>query len=237
MTLRSVFRLALNNCIASGLALCASSGFSTSVCADTLPTITVIPCPTGGVPVFNGDNYYCGDPSTLSGNSGTVSATSPSGTSGGSGSLSSTPTPAEQTRLEKCAIEYGSYKGQSGPNPAYTTKFSDQYGWYATNANGAEVDWRGTVTARSPAGSPGCQGSSWSQNDATTFPAAVSCNGTAWSGKTTIIWASAYTTDAWMVNVLAHEWAHQWGATEAEARQVGIAAKNAYSQDGGKKCQ
>ncbi len=148
------------------------------------------------------------------------------------------PSEARLTHLANCAAAYGSYKGPSGPNPAYTTKFSNQYGWYATNSNGNEVDWRAIPTPMPPSGSPGCQGASWQSNDATTFPAAVSCSATSWSGNTTIIWASAYTTDAWMVDVLAHEWSHQWGATnEKEAGQVGDAAKQAYLQDGGKKCQ
>jgi hypothetical protein len=40
-----------------------------------------------------------------------------------------------------------------------------------------------------------------------------------------------------MVNVLAHEFAHQWGADEPNAKYAGDAAQNAYQQDrNGEQC-
>ncbi|MBS0485987.1 MAG: hypothetical protein JSS13_01470 [Proteobacteria bacterium] len=146
------------------------------------------------------------------------------------------PTVAQLTHLTKCAVAYGSYNGRKGPNPSYTTEFSNRYGWYANNAQGTEVDWHATINATQPMGVPGCQGKIWLQNDGTTFPLTSSCNGTTWTGNTTIIWASAYTSDARMVNVLAHEWAHEWGADETNAKQVGNAAEIAFQQDHGDKC-
>jgi len=159
------------------------------------------------------------------------------GSGGGGYSSPSVPTRVQQARLEKCAQVYGSYNGHKGPNPAYTIKYSNQYGWYAEKAGGAEVDWRATTTGAPPADAPGCQGRIWLQNDGTTFPTTSSCNGTTWAGKTTIIWASAYSSDARMVNVLAHEFAHQWGADEPNAKYAGDAAQNAYQQDhNGEQC-
>ncbi|MHB8446743.1 MAG: hypothetical protein ACYC7G_02070 [Rudaea sp.] len=170
------------------------------------------------------------------GMNGSGSSNSGGGEGGGGGSTSP-PTSAQQAHLEKCATAYGSYQGKQGPNPAYTTKFSNQYGWYADNAGGAEVDWQATPSATQPVGAPECQGKIWLQNDGTTFPVTNSCNGTTWAGKTTIIWVSAYSSDARMVNVLAHEWAHQWGADEANAKYAGDAAQQAFEQDHGQKCQ
>lgn len=220
--------------------VCAIAGFTMSLATPQLAHADWV-CGSGTASGngTKGTTSTCWDDgkssSLVGGTSGGGSGIAPGGSGGGS---SGVPTPMQQAHLEKCATAYGSYKGHSGPNPAYTTKFSNQYGWYALNSRAAEVDWTATSTATQPSGGPHCQGTSWRQNDATTFPAAVSCNGTVWAGNTTIVWVSAFTNDAWMVDVLAHEWAHQWGETsETVAKQVGDAAKQAYLQDGGQKCQ
>lgn len=89
MTLRASLLLALNVSVASGLAIGASAGGSVLAYADTLPPVTVTPCPDGGVPIFEGDDYYCGDPSGLLGSGSTVGQ----GGSGGGGGGPSTSIP------------------------------------------------------------------------------------------------------------------------------------------------
>lgn len=39
-----------------------------------------------------------------------------------------------------------------------------------------------------------------------------------------------------LINTIAHEWAHQWGANEADATSVGNAAELAYVKDNGDEC-
>lgn len=85
MTLRTSFLFALNVSIASGLIISASSWVSVTAFADTLPPVTVTPCTGGNVPIFNGDDYYCGDPSGLLGSGSSVGQGNGGGGGGGSG--------------------------------------------------------------------------------------------------------------------------------------------------------
>lgn len=233
---RSVSLSAATIAVFGGAAIMASSAQ-----ADTpqpLPPIEVNgpDCGLGSYAVFDGDRFVgCTTPGFGVGGSGGGASSIPTGSAGGS--ANSAPTPAQQEYLKKCATAYGSYQKKQGANPAYTTKFSDQYGWHAENAAGSEVDWRSTQMQAQPGDSPQCQGKSWKQDDGTTFTVTSSCGGTTWAGKTTIIWVSAYSNDARMVNVLAHEFAHQWGADEPNAGYVGDAAQQAFEQDHGQKCQ
>lgn len=83
--LHASFLLALNACLASGLVVAVSSGFATPAYADTFSPFTVVSCPDGGVPIFSGDDYSCGDPGGLE-RAGSGPHRGPAGGPGSSGS-------------------------------------------------------------------------------------------------------------------------------------------------------
>jgi len=53
---------------------------------------------------------------------------------------------------------------------------------------------------------------------------------------TTDIFLGDILSTAGLIDTLAHEWAHQWGADEAHAQATGDAVRDAYLADKGKKC-
>ncbi len=55
------------------------------------------------------------------------------------------------------------------------------------------------------------------------------------SGVSYVFEGNLDTTDD-LIHILAHEWAHQWGADEAQAVAAADYAVNAYNADDGAEC-
>jgi hypothetical protein len=115
-----------------------------------------------------------------------------------------------------CAFAYGQ-SNYKGAKPGFTTYFVENYGW-RNQANPPAV--RGTPTNVSP-------GPGWTPTNGATDRRG--------SGKSHVFKLSVPNMVDF-IGTLAHEYAHQWGATEAQADAAEAHARNAYLDDEGKKC-
>lgn len=130
----------------------------------------------------------------------------------------STPLQGFYKRGIDCAKAYtntGPGAGQ-GPRPGVQTYFVSNWGWVNLNTG----EHFQTVTS-----TPSSIGGPWSPITGVTY-------GTYQS----LIFMPENPSLAELVNTLAHEWSHQWGASEAQAYPVGDAAEQAFLADNGAKC-
>jgi hypothetical protein len=136
---------------------------------------------------------------------------------------------SSQTHAINCAKAYsglgkaGTPAGNVGPRPGYVIDFFTQYGW------GKTIFVQGTFANTSP-------GAGWTMIDGFTTPIGAT------AGTSMIFLSSVGPSAANLVNALAHEWSHEWGATDTNtdpnynAYNIGAAAQAAYQNDKGAKC-
>jgi hypothetical protein len=161
-----------------------------------------------------------------------------SGSSGGSNNNLQVPSAASQQHLEHCAIVYG------GLSPTLPTIFTTRYGWTAENAEGVWIAHTSTATDVMPPLPTGAK--DWLYIGATTFLSKA--QNQQYGLVETDVYMYAYTSDANIVGVLAHEWYHQnhdtpgesldqYNINAAGADAAGTNAMAAYKADNGAKCQ
>lgn len=126
-----------------------------------------------------------------------------------------------------CAKAYmprvGGISGQSGPRPGYYTFIISNYGW-KDPATGTRYQ---TFTSTPPVAN------------------ATMLGGTTYygqPGESFIFLPGAGGSTGYLIQNIAHEWAHQWGATDnssvasMNAYTIGKQAMDAWKNDGGAKC-
>jgi hypothetical protein len=111
-----------------------------------------------------------------------------------------------------------------GPAGGWETFMTNQFGW-TDDASNAQVTNTNTVPTQPPVGS-------WHVTYGLTTP---KYSNPFYLGVTNIFLPNI-TTTALLFNTLAHEWAHQWGANEAQATTAGNAVQQAWQNDKGAKC-
>lgn len=204
---------------------------------DTLPPVTVTPCPGGGVPIFTSgsSDYECGDPGGLGGGGPGQGG---GGSPGGGGGGETTPTTSEVDQANKCVDKFGGYTDPNGtkhvgPKPGFTTVFSSQYGWIAPDSSNSVGDVMPT-NGPAPTVTPKCGGVAWTRQDVgTTVPAGSCVTSGNLQPNTTYIWVSANASPLLLAETLNHEYAAQWGASQDEVNNLDSAFEAAYTQANG----
>lgn len=133
---------------------------------------------------------------------------------------------AEHKKALNCAKAYTNTGpgANLGQKPGAAMWMTNNYGWYMTNSSGQVIGVKSTTTNTSP-------GAGWKSAAAITF-----------NKDTTYIFTPNNPDMASMIESIAHEWGHQWGASDSgtgdsmDAEAIGEAAKAAYLADSGKKC-
>jgi hypothetical protein len=125
-----------------------------------------------------------------------------------------------QSHAIACTLYYGQgIPWGVGPKPGYTTTLSVNYGWsYA-------FDVIVTTTNVSP-------GPLWIPTQAMTVPK----YGNPFYLGYTYVFLNSNPSTGTLINTLAHEWAHQWGADEPSAQNVGNWTEAAWRADNGRQC-
>jgi hypothetical protein len=140
----------------------------------------------------------------------------------------------------KCAVAYsgtgpaGTPAGYAGPKAGWSTSFMNNYGWMSNNIGAVVI----SPTSTNPASGSFSPVDGFTSNPTDGNPYVL--------GYSLIFMPNAYAgSDAMgnLINTLAHEWSHQWGATDSDtapassnAYAIGNAAENAYKNDKGSKC-
>jgi hypothetical protein len=206
----------------------SSGSCSAAGCHVTASPISSNP-PSSGTPPGNP-----GGPGDGGGGGGDPGGGS-SGDSGGTNPpVGSLPTAPQQDHAKHCAAVYGNTSEKAG----YHTSFLPKYGWSWRTAEGVATGEFRTSDSQPPADSPTPGGRWQSLNGHTTLVDPLD----------TELFMPAYTSEAQMVETLAHEWYHQnhdvatedanqRQANENAATAAGQAAEAAYKSDNGAKCQ
>lgn len=138
-----------------------------------------------------------------------------------------------------CATAYTNVGPGAGKGPKWPTFVNMQVGW---SYSGTDDVWVTSSASSQPGFSPP-NGAQWGVVGGYTSP----IPGTPWGYSVVFYYAQA--TYAALINTIAHEWAHQWGAIDGpsnpsdpgyaspyNAYYVGDQAKQAYLNDHGAKC-
>jgi hypothetical protein len=145
--------------------------------------------------------------------------------------------------LENCAKIYGT----SQPNPKFTTKFTQEYGFQSLSiTTGLNLQNAVEPTDNPPATIP-AGGGPWRIIGGATNVNGVTSNSVPPYETDLYMYAYPKNSTAVTVGVISHEWYHQQhdmpgetdtqrGDNETAAKAVGAAAQAAYEQDNGAKC-
>ena len=155
---------------------------------------------------------------------------------------SAAPTPAKVQHAKDCAAAYGAQStvtgtpaNHAGPDTSnYQTVFMNAYGFGAGIGSSLPTLFVSTISAL-PSGRMYLLGNTFSPHLSTSTPGISSI----------FLSNSNNSTTAQLVNTIAHEWSHQWGALDKgaipldsnyDAQKIGDAVQAAFVKDKGAKC-
>jgi hypothetical protein len=143
----------------------------------------------------------------------------------------SSSTQASNSHAMQCALAYdkatktNNFPFVVGPHGGWETFMTNQYGW-TDDAKNAQVTATAALPTTPPVGV-------WHVTYGLTTP---KYSNPFFFGVTNIFVRNIGSNTALLINTLAHEWAHQWGADEDQADAAGNAVQQAWQNDHGAAC-